>query len=153
MSKFFESLLEMDSTVIALDVDNLESSLLHLRALSRSTGKSFYYWSENNGLHSMKDSEITVPGCNKLIDAFRHISNSLHFGIYIFSGFESQLTYTTIEALRKISTNTVQSKHCIILIAENLKLPGVLESALQKVTYHEEARARLKLRDGRWLVT
>ncbi len=153
MSKFFESLLEAGHTVIALDVGDLDSTLLHLRSLSRSTGRSFYYWSENNGLHSMKDSEITVPGCNKLIDALRHISNSLHYGIYIFSGFHDQLSHNTIQALINIAKNPKNAKHCVILIGENLTLPGLLKSSTHQVAYHEQERPKLQLRDGRWIVS
>ena len=153
MSKFFESLLESESPVIALDVDELEDALLHLRSLSRSTGRSFYAWNETTGLCSMKDSEITVPGCSKFIDALRYISNSLHYGIYIFSGFENQLTHNTQEALRKITKNTGQLKYTIILIGAGLKLPGILNDFIETISHKESDRPQLKLRDGRWLVT
>lgn len=153
MSKFFESLLETGHTVIALDVSDLDSTLLHLRSLSRSTGRSFYYWSENNGLHSMKDSEITVPGCSKLIDALRHVANSLHYGIYIFSGFDKQLTHNANQALISIAKNPNEAKHCVILIGEKLNLPGMLKSSIHQVAYHEQDQPKLQLRDGRWVVS
>lgn len=146
-----EEILELDSRLIALETPEVETVLVQYRLICRQSGQSIYHWSPEGGMVSMKAADISVPGCRKLVDAARHIVQSMHYGVYVLTDFSRELTGGAVEQLRKIPDAKDARK--VIFLASALKLPRLLERLAHQVAVEPaQESSRPRLRDGRWVV-
>lgn len=150
--EFLDSLVERKDNVVALHADDPEQTLVHFRVMCRRTGKSVYHWSDQHGLISMKASDISVPGSRKLSDALRYVMQSMHYGVYVFTGFEKQLQHNCIEYLRGISQSRDGYQRKVVLVGQKVVLPGMLSDHVFHVVEQQPEKVRPRLRDGRWVV-
>ena len=147
-----ETVLEREERIIAMHSSDVESTLVQFRLTCRRSGRSMYHWSEVGGMVSLKASDISVPGCRKLADALRYVSQSMHYGVYIFTGFEKQLRPPVFDYLLQIAR--MEDERTVVLLGERIQLPP----NLAEHTYHlfesedEKSSMRPRLRDGRWVV-
>lgn len=148
----FEDVVERDEHVIALHSSDIDAALVQFRVICRRSGKSIYHWDENHGFVSMKAADITVPGSRKLSDAMRYVMQSMHYGIYVFTGFERQLRHSCVEYLKGIAHAQDGHQRKVILLADQITLPGMLSDAVYHVIEDQQQSLRPRLRDGRWVV-
>ncbi|MEM9302068.1 MAG: hypothetical protein AAGE01_08145 [Pseudomonadota bacterium] len=148
----FEALLERRERIIALHTPDPDGAIVEFRLICRRSGRSIYYWSESQGMVSLKASDISVPGCRRLAEALRYVVQSMHYGVYIFTDFERQMTTGAIDTLRDIAQGP--DPRTIILIGERVELaPRLAEFVYHRVRSEAEAgELRPRLRDGRWVV-
>ncbi len=148
---FYDQLIEREENVVALHCIDVPVALAHFRLLCRQSGRSIYHWSPDDGLLSLKASDISVPGCRMLTDALRHVHHSMHYGIYVFSGIEGHLQHRGVELLRNLAVARDGHQRKVILLGQNIRLPGMLGDSVYHVVEQPQERLRPKLRDGRWV--
>ncbi|MDJ0654263.1 MAG: hypothetical protein QNJ40_08925 [Xanthomonadales bacterium] len=148
----YEELLERKEHVIALHTLDVDAALVQFRVVSRRSGKSIYHWDENHGFVSMKAGDITVPGSRKLADALHYVLQSMHYGIYVMTGFERQLRHGCVQSLKEIAHAQDGHERKVILLAADIMLPGLLADSVYHVVEDQTLVVRPRLRDGRWIV-
>jgi hypothetical protein len=87
----FDSMVEsMDSLFLVktADTERLAEQLSNYQYL---TGRAAYRWHAHSGIKRFDLQHIILPNTQQLIDALYHISNSPHFGIFLFTGFDKML--------------------------------------------------------------
>jgi hypothetical protein len=75
----------------------------------------------------------------------------MHFGIYLFTGFEDHLKPLDIALLRRISRIHTGNERRIVFVGANLRVPAEIEESLQRLNPESEVRVQPRLRDGRWV--
>lgn len=148
----YESIVEREEHVIALHSEDVEAALVQFRVVSRRTGKSMYHWDENHGFVSMKAADISVPGSRKLSDALRYVLQSMHYGIYVITGFKRQLRHSCVEYLKAIAHAQDGHQRKVILVANEITLPGMLSESVYHIVEDQHRAVRPRLRDGRWVM-
>ncbi len=149
---FYDQLIERDENVVALHCEDVGAALKQFSALCRNSGRSIYHWSPGNGLLSLKATDISVPGSQKLSDALRHVEQSMHYGVYVFSETSGHLQHRSVEYLRKLAASSDGYQKKIILLGKDIRLPGLLTDCVSHVFEQPKQRIRPRLRDGRWVV-
>lgn len=149
---FYDQLLERESRVIALECVDPEDSLAQFRLCCRRTGRSIYHWNSSAGLQSLKESDIAVPGSRPLVEALRYVVQTMHYGVYLFSGFENQMSSRPMNYLIQLATEPQADDRKVVLIGSELQLPRPLERVADRITEAEQQHRRLKLRNGRWVM-
>lgn len=147
----FEQVSEMEAHVIAVHAENVEDTLIHFSRLCRVTGRSIYHWDEQEGLKSLKETEISVPGSRRLTEALRYVLQSMHYGVYVLTGFERQLRQPTINLLRQIARIRTGYDRKVVLLGTKVSLPSGLNDVVKHVVHQRIDREKPKLRDGRWV--
>lgn len=147
-----ETVLDRDERIVAVHTSDTESALVQFRLVCRRSGRSMYHWSDTTGMVSLKASDISVPGCRKLVDALRYVSQSIHYGVYIFTGFEKQLRPQVFQYLKTIAEQ--DDERTAVLIGEKIQLPPNLSEHTHHVFESDEDKSQLhpRLRDGRWVI-
>jgi hypothetical protein len=120
-----------------------------LRLHSIRTGQALYVWREGEGLRSLRDGHLPVPGSRRFADALRYVAQSAHFGIYFFSGYPQAFDATMIPLLRQIAKLGGERVRRVVLLDPETLLPPNVEFC--EVGWNAGARARPRLRDGRWV--
>jgi hypothetical protein len=152
-SNFYERLLERDSRVIALECDDPDAVLGQFRIASRRSGRSIYHWTEEGGLQSLKVGDISVPGTRPFVEALRYVVQSMHYGVYLFSSFERQMSSTPMNYLIQLATEPQADERKVVLISNSMKIPRPLERVADNVSESESFKLTMRLRDGRWILT
>ncbi|HJT96815.1 MAG TPA: hypothetical protein VJ696_00730 [Rhodanobacteraceae bacterium] len=149
--KLLEQILKAPGNLIAMETSHVAEALVQFRTLAMRTGTSMYLWDPEGGISSLRESGLRVPGSKRLTDALRYVLQSMHFGIYLFTGFEDQLKTPDTVLLRRISRIHTGNERKIVFVGANLAVPEEIESALQRLNTESEVRAPPRLRDGRWI--
>lgn len=128
-----------------------ESDLLReqLRLHSIRTGQSLYVWREGEGLRSLREGQLPVPGSRRFADALRYVTQSAHFGIYFFSDYPQPFDATMIPLLRQVAKLGGDRVRRVVLVGADTLLPSAVEAC--DVSWNAGANARPRLRDGRWV--
>ena len=119
------------------------------RLLAMRTGQSVYYWRDDDGITSLRERDVRVPGSKRVTDALRYILQSMQFGIYLFTDYEEHLRAPNIGLLRQIARiqlrqrtqSRVHRRTCVIL-------PEGLDVADR--THRTHARIRRQAAPARW---
>ena len=85
------------------------------------TGTSMYLWDPDGGISSLRESGLRVPGSKRITDALRYVLQSMHFGIYLFTGFEDHLKPPDTVLLRRISRIHTGNERKIVFLGANLQ--------------------------------
>lgn len=145
----FKQILDAESPLVVLATRDPEQLVEQFRLLTRRSGQAVYHWREGQGLRSLREGGLVVPGCLRLADTLRYVMQSLHFGIYLIEGAAdhiSTMERTLLKQLVKARTTHVRR---VVLMGEDVELAESLDGA---VAVNEAERIQLRLRDGRWVV-
>jgi len=149
--KLLEQILKAPGNLIALETTHVSDALTQFRTLAMRTGTSMYLWDPDGGISSLRESGLRVPGSKRITDALRYVLQSMHFGIYLFTGFEDHLKPPDTVLLRRISRIHTGNERKIVFLGANLSVPEEIEGSLQRLNPESEVRAPPRLRDGRWV--
>lgn len=142
-----ESITGAARSLIRLRCDDPAALLEHLRQHSIRTGQSLYAWNENDGLRSLRDGEVPVPGSRRFHDALRYVIQSAHFGVYFFDAPES-FDANAIPLLKQAARLAGERVRRVALLGESALPPGVEACALD---WNAASTRKPRLRDGRWV--
>lgn len=147
----FDEILGQTANLIALETKDVEGAVDQFRKLSRRAGQSVYLWSYGQGLESLKEQEISVPGSRNLVEALRFVVQSMHFGIYVFKGFEGEMRGPCFRLLKRLAAPRAGNQRKVVLLGEQVTLPPSLASVSGRLAFSEIEPSVLRLRGGRWV--
>lgn len=156
--RLFDRIVGSERNIIAIETPRADEVLAQFRQFALRSGNSIYAWSESDGLQSLREGEVTVPGSTRLPDALRYVGTSLHFGVYVFRGLTALLRFSptrpqVLALLRQIArakpgATTVRK---LVLLDEKVALAEGFEEITERFVDEPSERRRFRLRDGRWV--
>lgn len=149
----FDRILSASGPLVALKTNDTALLVEQFRLVARRTGQAVYLWRHAEGLVSLRDAQMRVPGCLRLGDALRYISQSLHFGVYLLDMPGGVPSATDGALLRQLSRAQTGHVRRVVLVGASPSLLATFESDVVLVEADWHARsAAPRLRDGRWVV-
>ena len=156
--KLFERIVGSERSIIAIDTPRADEVLGQFRQFAVRSGNSIYAWTETEGLQSLRDGEVSVPGSTRLPDALRYVGGSLHFGVFLFRGLTGLLRFSptrtqALALLRQIGRSKpgAATVRKLVLIDEKVALSDGLDEITERFVDDPAERRRIRLRDGRWV--
>jgi hypothetical protein len=149
----FDRILSASGPLVALKASDTTLLLEQFRLVARRTGQAVYLWRHAEGLVSLRDAQMRVPGCFRLGDALRYILQSLHFGVYLLDMPPGVPSATDGALLRQLSRAQTGHVRRVVLVGASPSLLATFENDVVIVDADWQARtAAPRLRDGRWVV-
>lgn len=151
-SRLIEETLAAEFNVVALYTRAVPTIMAQLQQFARRSAQSLYAWNPDEGLSSLREDDIVVPGSKRLVDALRHMLAAVHFGIYIIPDIASHLTGPLTAQLRNFSrSSNGGAKRRLLLLETRIDLPAALGENCAHLLHQPRSAGRLRLRDGRWV--
>ncbi|MBT8448610.1 MAG: hypothetical protein KJO69_02915 [Gammaproteobacteria bacterium] len=88
---FFDKLVDQKSSFYYIKTRDCESLSKRLASYREYTGRVTYQWHQESGLRRFDIPHIVLPNTQNLLMALQHIRKSIHFGIYLITGFNDGL--------------------------------------------------------------
>ncbi len=150
-AEVMQRIADSPSNLVLLDAADADELVENLRILARRTGQALYLWTDDGGLHSLREGGAGMPVSNRLSDALRFIRRSMHFGIYLLRTDIAALTPHELGNLAALDRLEDGPARRVVLFGRAEDADPQLASACMRlrVTSNEEARPRL--RDGQWV--
>jgi len=149
--RVLESIMRTDAPLLTLETSQPDHLVEQFRKQVRHSGEAVYVWREGEGLRSLRDTGMRVPGCLRLVDTLRYVLKSRHFGIYLMAEVSLPLTQTNRLLLRRIAHTHTDFVRRVVLFDDNADLAQRLGDLSVPLKYQPAARTHLRLRDGRWV--
>ncbi len=144
-----ESITGADCGLIVLRCDDEAGLLQQLRRLALHSGQAMYLWREGAGLRRMREGDEEVPGCGRMADVLRYVSQSAHFGIYFLAHSAASFDSDLVPLLRRVSRADGQPLRRVVLLGAPPALPAGVRA--HELVWKVQAPGRPRLRDGRWV--
>jgi hypothetical protein len=149
----FDRILAASGPLVALKTTDTALLVEQFRLVARRTGQAVYLWRHAEGLVSLRDAQMRVPGCLRLGDTLRYILQSLHFGVYLLDMPAGAPSATDGALLRQLSRTQTGHVRRVVLLGASPSLLATFENDVARVDADWQARrAAPRLRDGRWVV-
>ena len=148
--KLYDEIAECEKHLIAIESPRVDDIIAQFRQFAMRSGNSVYHWAEGVGIVSMRESDLTVPGSQRFHDALRHIQNSLHVGVYLFTGFSKLLRPPVTGVLRQLARQQGQARKLVFIDAK-VRMPEGLDVFMHRIVHDIESKKPPRLRDGRWV--
>jgi len=104
------------------------------------SGRAVYAWNERDGIVSLREGDVRVPGSMRIIEALRHISASIHFGVYVFRGLPALLQYSNwrghcMALLRQIARGQGKAGNIrkIVLVEQRAHFGDALDALIERI--------------------
>lgn len=131
-----ECLLARDEKLFAIDTTEPSLILQRLDNYHAVTANSVYFWKEQQGLYRPEFPNAPAPHSANLAEALLHVSTSIHFGIYAFTGVNKSLRDTrVISLINKIHQKSYPNKQVLLFIDEQLDMPQAIEHCFASITH------------------
>jgi hypothetical protein len=149
----FDRILASSGPLVALQSSDPSMLVDQFRLVARRTGQAVYLWRHAEGLVSLRDAQMRVPGCVRLGDALRYILQSLHFGVYLLDMPSGPPSATDGALLRQLARTATGHVRRVVLMGASASLLATFEEDVVQVDAEWRAPAAApRLRDGRWIV-
>ncbi|MCC6560464.1 MAG: hypothetical protein IT478_03825 [Xanthomonadales bacterium] len=148
--KLYDDIAGCDKHLIVIESPRVDEIIAQFRQFAMRSGNSVYHWSEGTGVVSMRESELTVPGSQRFHEALRHIQNSLHVGVYLFTGFSKLLRPPVTGVLRQLARQQGHARK-LVFIDVKVRMPEGLDAMVHRIVHDIDSRRPPRLRDGRWV--
>jgi len=149
----FDRILSASGPLVALKTNDPGLLVEQFRLVARRTGQAVYLWRHGEGLASLRDAQMRVPGCARLGDALRYILQSLHFGVYLLEIPSGPVSATDSALLRQVARAQTGHVRRVVLLGTTASQLGGLGDEVVAVDADRHARSIApRLRDGRWVV-
>lgn len=146
-----ERIVNTDAPLLTLETGQPEALVEQFRQHVRHSGQTVYLWHKGEGLHSLREAGMRVPGCLRLGDTLRYVLKSRHFGIYLIAGLSPRLTQTDAMLLRRVAHTKTDFVRRVVLLDEGSELSQRLGKLAVPLKHEQATHTRLRLRDGRWV--
>jgi hypothetical protein len=143
--------------LLAIDTARGDEVLAQFRQYAVRSGSSIYAWTEGEGITSLREREVSVPGSIRLPDALRYIQASAQFGVYLFLHLGATLRFAAarnqvLAQLRTIGRGKGGGNvRKIVLIDTRVSFTEGVDELFDRIVDDPGGGRRLRLRDGRWL--
>ncbi|HET7844002.1 MAG TPA: hypothetical protein VFL14_07625 [Xanthomonadales bacterium] len=156
--QLFDRVVSSERALIAIETPRAAELLAQFRHFAVRSGNSIYAWTETDGIASLRESEVSVPGSARLPEALRYIQSSMHFGVYLFHELAAQLRFSPARSqvlglLRQIGRgkNMGGAVRKVVLIDEQVAFSDGVDELFERLRDEPGSGRRLRLRDGRWV--
>ncbi|HEX7340297.1 MAG TPA: hypothetical protein VF271_10250 [Rhodanobacteraceae bacterium] len=147
----FDQILEADAPLITLETTRPDALLEKFRQRVRRSGETFYVWQEGEGLCSLRETGLRIPGSLRVSDTLRYVLKSRHFGIYLMGGLTTSLTQSDVALMRRFVQTRADFVRRVVLLAQGPELARRLGDLTVVIRDRQAAQGRLRLRGGRWV--
>lgn len=147
----FDRILGADSPVVVLETEQSEVLVEQFRQVARRSGQAVYVWRRDAGLHSLREGDVRVPGCQRIGDTLRYVLQSMHFGVYLITDVESPMGTAELALLRQLARARADHVRRVVLLGEDSALADSLEGTATVINCRAVG-GRPRLRDGRWVI-
>lgn len=151
-SETFQRIVDAKRAVVVLETGHAEEMIVQFRRLAQRSGQVMYLWRESDGLHSLREGEVAVPGCVRVADTLRYVMQSMHFGVYLLADMAPPVKPTVMSLLRQIARVQTPYVRRVVLMTQTPALASVLEDVAVSIDCDHARAVRPRLRDGRWVV-
>ncbi|HJU26429.1 MAG TPA: hypothetical protein VJ722_07130 [Rhodanobacteraceae bacterium] len=148
-SELLDVILAAERSLVVLRCADVPPLLELMRRHAIRTGQALYAWSEDAGLSSLRDGQVTVAGSHRFADALRHVIQSAHYGIYFFADQPQAFDAPLVPLLRQVARLTGEHARRVVLVGIGIELPGNIEAL--ELDRDAMTPARPRLRNGRWV--
>ena len=148
-SILLDRIIGAERSLVLLRCDEGDLLREQLRLHSIRTGQALYAWSGDSGLCSLRDGQLPVPGSRRMADALRYVAQSAHFGVYFFSGYPKPFDTAMVALFRQVAKLGGERVRRVVLLDPETQLPSGVDFC--ELGWDAGARARPRLRDGRWV--
>lgn len=149
--RLLERIVASPAHLIMLETERCDETIALMRTLAMREGTSIYAWEPELGLASLRESGLHVPGSKRLTDALRYVTQSTHFGVYVFACDAEAIKPVDTLLLRRISRMPTSSERKLVFLQCKVDMPEELEGLFEHLAVDNELRPQLRLRDGRWV--
>jgi hypothetical protein len=150
-SDTLDRIIEADSAVVVLRAEKPELLVEQFRQVTRRSGQTVYVWHPEEGMRSLRDMDVRVPGCRTVGDTLRFVLHSMHFGVYVLTGIRGQLAKPELALMRKLLRGVSDHVRKVVLLTDDDALVTSVED-IASVIGGSVPGSRPRLRDGRWVV-
>lgn len=150
-SDTLDRIIDADSSLVVLRVDQPELLVEQFRQVTRRSGQSAYVWQPDQGLRSLREGEVRVPGCRRFGDTLRYVLQSMHFGIYLITGLRGRVSQPDLVLLRRLRRDRSDPVRKVVLLTQDTTLIQSIGD-LATVLGSDVPTTRPRLRDGRWVL-
>jgi hypothetical protein len=148
-SALLDRIIGAEQSLIMLRCEEPGPLREQLRLHSIRTGQALYVWNDGEGLRSVREGQLPVPGSRRFVDALRYVLQSAHFGLYFLSGYPQPFDASMIPLLRQISKLGGERVRRVVLLDPDTLFPPTVEFC--ELSWEAGAHGRPRLRDGRWM--
>jgi len=132
----FDKLLEQPGCLCKIETTTPEKIYQRLDRYQDYTGKAFYFWKEGQGLYRTDIPNIFAPNTASFENALRHISLSIHFGMYLFIDVGNALqSPLVVKLLEKIIRNQSENDRLLIFAGTEIELPDQLSNYITLIKH------------------
>lgn len=156
--QLFDRIVESDRALVAIDTPRVSEIVEQFRHFAVRSGSSIYAWSEADGVTSLRESEVRVPGSTRLPEALRYIQGSMHFGVYLFHELAAHIRFSAARTqvlglLRQIGRgkNMGGAVRKVVLIDQAVSFAEGVDEMIEHFADEPGRAKRMRLRDGRWV--
>lgn len=149
----FDQVLAAAAGVVAVRCGDDASLVAHFRDIARHTGQAVYLWQPGQGLSSLRDAHARVPDAQRLGQALRYMQQSMHFGVYVLQQLELPMAVSDLALLRRLARAPTANLRRVVLLNAPPPLVDQLGDLIVTLDGAPEQPPRLRLRNGRWLVS
>jgi hypothetical protein len=157
--QLFERIVASPRGLVAIDTPRGAEVLAQFRHFAVRSGSSIYAWNEADGISSLREGGMVVPGSGRLTEALRFIQASPQFGVYLFLELAPLLRYSPLRVqvlalLRQIGRGRSGGGNVrkVVLIDSRVSFSEGVDDLMERFTDDPGGGRRLRLRDGRWVV-
>lgn len=157
--QLFERIVASPRALVAIDTPRGAEVLAQFKHFAVRSGNSIYAWSDDDGIASLREGGVSVPGSARLPEALRFIQSSPQFGVYLFHELAAALRFSPVRAqvlalLRQIGRgrNAGANVRKVVLIDARVSFSEGVDDLMERFTDDPGGGRRLRLRDGRWVV-
>lgn len=147
----FDRILDTDKAVVVLETRQPEALIEQFRLRIRHSGQAVYVWRRDEGLKSLRDRSVCVPGCQRAGDTLRHAQKSRHFGIYLMPDLIVPLPAAERALLQRLGRARDGVVRRVVLFDGGSGLAASLGDLAETLRHECDQPAKLRLRDGRWV--
>lgn len=148
-SQLLERIVASEQNLVLLEVEQPEELAEPFRALVKHSGQAVYLWRAGEGMSSLRDGDIAVPGSHRLTEALRFVRRSMHFGIYLLENVTAILQPQDIALLLQIAKLRDGPSRRVVLMGPKQLINENLDALCLHLSISSGGRPRL--RDGRWV--
>lgn len=151
-SETFERIINAERSVVVLETGHADELLGQFRHLAQRSGQVMYLWREGEGLRSLREGGVEVPGCHRVGDTLRYVLQSMHFGIYLLADMAPPMSPAVLSLLRQIVRAQTPHVRRVVLMTQTPALASMLGNVAVSIDCDHARLLRPRLRDGRWVV-
>ena len=151
-SETFERIVSAERAVVVLETGHAEELIVQFRHLAQRSGQAMYLWREGNGLQSLREGGVSIPGCLRVGDTLRYVLQSMHFGVYLLTDMAPPLSPSVQSLLRQIGRQQTSHVRRVVLMTQTPALGSALGSVAVSIDCDYARALHPRLRDGRWIV-